>query len=132
MNVILGEYIAFSHRLLHWGSKPQPHTTECLQNVNYRPRMALSFALADPSFESPYFDSVKYLPYPPLKLRLGLIAGLQIQYDHFSPLTVHTLGLYRRIFYSQKSYFNDGYFDKISDACQSIAFVLKQKKNNKQ
>jgi hypothetical protein len=41
-------------------------------------------AFADASFEAEYFDHAKYLPFPPVEMRLGLVAGQQIQ------VTTHT------------------------------------------
>ena len=88
-----GGMLAFSHRVLHWGSKPQP-------NYQGRPRIALTCAFADSSFEEQYFDHAKCLPFPPLGLRIGLVAGQQIQYEHLAKLDKYSMALYRRIFVS--------------------------------
>jgi hypothetical protein len=175
----VGSLLTFSHRLLHWGSNPQPiysvsdSMRACVKQqqqrkledtaanatvsplapvedgfigstisagkytfkVNQmkaapvRERIALTLAFADPSFEAPYFDHSLYGPYPPLGLRLGLIAGQMIQYEHLAPLDKHHLGLYRRIFHSQKRYFLEKYFEKNSSTCQFLAFQMKQRRN---
>jgi hypothetical protein len=117
--LLQGESLTFSHRLLHWGSSPQARHSG-------RGRIALSTAFADPSFEAEYFSHVQYMPFPPLGLRLGLIAGQSIQYEHLSPLDKHVLSLFRRIFHQQKQFFNLNYFDKISSASQFLLFQMKQ------
>jgi hypothetical protein len=125
-----GGLLAFSHRLLHWGSTPQPPSLQDSLSARV-PRIALSMAFADPSFEEPYFDSDLYLPFPPVGLRLGLVAGQLIQYEHLAPLDKHGIALLRRIFHSQKRFFNDTYFQKISSAIQFLEFVRKQQRNVK-
>ncbi len=129
----VGGMLAFSHRLLHWGSNPQPHTIlDSRSPSSLFPRIALTFAFADDTFENPYFDHARYLPHPPLGLRLGLIAGQQIQYEHLAPLHKHTISLYRRIIFSQKDFFNSEYFEKISSAIQMLLFQRSQEKGKVQ
>jgi len=109
-----GDMLTFSHRLLHYGSKPLPdHGPD---------RVAFTSAFADKDFEVSYFDS-HFLPFPPLGLRVGLTAGQSIQYEHLKSMDNHTVALFRRIFHSQKLY-----FEKISSAVQMIIFKNKQKK----
>lgn len=43
-----GEFVIFTHRILHWGSKGR-------KNYAGPPRISLSVAFSDPSFEAPYF-----------------------------------------------------------------------------
>ena len=119
--LLQGGFLTFSHRLLHWGSRPQPNSG--------RGRIALTLAFADPTFEEAYFDHILYGPLPPLMLRLGLVAGQQIQYEHHAPLEKHTLGLYRRIFHQSKLYFLPTYYEKISSAAQFLVFIMKQKRS---
>lgn len=121
--LLSGGLVAFSHRLLHWGSMPLVSTVISPS----RPRIALSLAYADPSFELSYFDHEINLPYPEIGLRLGLVAGQQIQYEHLSPLDKGGIAIFRRIFYSQKKYFAESYFDKITSAVQFLEFKRKQK-----
>lgn len=74
---VAGGVVAFTHRLLHWGSAtdtPEPG------GPPLAPRVALSFAVADEEFEPPYF-SRSQLPFPPLALRLALAAGNLIIYS---------------------------------------------------
>ena len=68
-----GGLICFSHRLMHWGSKPDPHS-------GAPPRAALSFAAASNDFEKPYLDR-KHLPVPPLELRVALVCGQILAYS---------------------------------------------------
>ena len=44
------------------------------------PRVAMSFALADAQFERPAFAAEKFLPFPPLQLRVSLRAAQAITY----------------------------------------------------
>ena len=75
-----GSVIAFSHRLLHWGSRASASAAG-------HPRMALSFAFAAPEFEAPYLpDAVAVLPLPPFELRLALVAGQLFSYAQQSDL----------------------------------------------
>jgi len=67
-----GGVIAFSHRLLHWGSAADPRAPA--------PRVAIAFAMADPDLEGPYLQD-EALPAPSLVTRLALIVGLVITYD---------------------------------------------------
>lgn len=119
-----GGLFIFSHRLLHWGSTPEPESRDSTKLI--RPRIALSMAFADKSFEEPYFDADLHLPFPPMGLRLGLVAGQSIQYEHLLSIEKHTLSFYQRIFHSQKVYFSENYFDKISSAAQFLRFMAKQ------
>ena len=43
-----GEYVIFTHRIMHWGSKGRKSYTG-------EPRISLSVAFSDPTFEAPYF-----------------------------------------------------------------------------
>mmetsp|Transcript_14018 Transcript_14018/g.44606 ORF Transcript_14018/g.44606 Transcript_14018/m.44606 type:complete len:249 (-) Transcript_14018:149-895(-) len=67
-----GTVISFTHRLLHWGSAADPH-------ARAEPRVAMSFAVADNSFEEPYI-SRSHLPLPPCELRAALVAAQAIAY----------------------------------------------------
>lgn len=67
-----GEAVMFTHRILHWGSGVD-------QDYTGSPRLSLSFAASDDSFEEPYFDR-KYLPLPPPWLRLALCCAQMIVY----------------------------------------------------
>jgi hypothetical protein len=105
-----------AQRLLHWGSKASPGAP---------PRIAMSFALADPSFEAPFFDCKLFLPYPPHALRLALRAGQAIAYNAQAPLDKAQLALDTRVFHAGRHFFNDDYVDKISSAAQFIKFMMK-------
>eukprot|EP00928_Gymnodinium_smaydae_P062923 TRINITY_DN46650_c0_g1_i1.p1 TRINITY_DN46650_c0_g1~~TRINITY_DN46650_c0_g1_i1.p1 ORF type:complete len:410 (-),score=100.66 TRINITY_DN46650_c0_g1_i1:262-1470(-) len=66
-----GGFVAFSHRLLHWGSAADPRAP--------KPRIAVAFAAADAGFAEPYFSRSE-LPFPSLGLRLALVAGQALAY----------------------------------------------------
>ena len=72
-----GGLIAFTHRLLHWGSAADPHA----QGAAASPRVALSFACAAPEFEQCYLQPREtHLPFPEHQARLGLLAGNLLAY----------------------------------------------------
>mgnify|MGYP000195887637 CR=1 FL=1 len=101
-----GGLVMFTHRVLHWGSKSHAATGFD------EPRMALSFAAADDSFEPSYFDR-KYLPYPPLHLRIALISAQMIVYnDRFQP-SREELRLYFKSFDRWRSDFHPNYVAKV-------------------
>ena len=59
-----GGFVIFTHRIMHWGSKGRK-TYKC------SPRISLSVAFSDPTFEAPYFaegDSLG-LQRPPFSMR---------------------------------------------------------------
>jgi len=137
-----GGLLCFSHRLLHWGSaleqwaleedglrsseedgEDEPAEAEAL------PRIAFTTAFAQDSFEQSYFSEERF-PMDgstPLSLRLGLVAGQSIQYEHLAPLAKHELALTRRIFHAQKDVLSSTYFEKISSACQWLTFLQRTK-----
>lgn len=45
-----GEFVIFTHRILHWGSKGR-------KNYKGPPRISFSVAFSDPSFEASYFSA---------------------------------------------------------------------------
>jgi len=98
-----GESVAFTHRILHWGSRGNKN---CINS----PRIAISFVCSDPSFERPYLKnyerywttnintstststnyssasagSTKGIVLPPFEIRLLLVcAQLLIYYQRF-------------------------------------------------
>jgi hypothetical protein len=44
-----GEFVIFTHRILHWGSKGR-------KSYKGPPRISFSVAFSDPAFEAPYFS----------------------------------------------------------------------------
>lgn len=138
-----GAFLAFSHRLLHWGGALQPELEEEgeeggegwegrkeAEEEEEPPRIALTNAHALKAFEEAYYNHDTY-PHDgttPLGLRLGLACGQQIQYAHLASLKRYELALLRRLFHSQKFFFSASYFEKISSACQMLTFVLKQQR----
>ena len=108
-----GSLLCFSHRLVHWGSKPQEGAV---------PRIAMSFSFASPDFEAPYFAD-GFLPLPPVALRVGLVSGQQIMYNKQRPLSSHELALHNRIFMRHRHFFNDAYAEKIQTTAQFLKFM---------
>ncbi len=87
-----GESVAFTHRIIHWGSRGNSNCEE--------PRIAISFVTSDPSFEKPYLknfenysqkrsDDSSTTPgvasfLPPFHIRLLMVcAQLLIYYQRF-------------------------------------------------
>lgn len=85
-----GESIAFTHRIIHWGSRGNSNCTQ--------PRIAISFVTSDPSFEKPYLKHYKKYwkqdsssidantyTLPPFHIRMLLVcAQLLIYYQRFN------------------------------------------------
>jgi hypothetical protein len=112
-----GALLCFSHRVVHWGSKASP--------LCVRPRVAMSFALADPAFERPSFDAARFLPYPPLPLRVGMRAAQAILYNTQVPLGAAQLALNNRIFCGAKRFFTPHYAERIVAEAQYLKFKAK-------
>lgn len=130
-----GGLLSFSHRVLHWGSKLETSVEEdgLPAPPAAVPRIALTTAFADGSFEEPYFDHSVHSPTcPPLGLRLGLACGQQIQYAHMAGLGKHELALLNRVFRAQKGYFNVTYYDKICSSSQMQMFLHRQQGGKKE
>ena len=80
-----GESIAFTHRILHWGSRGNKNCTD--------PRIAISFVSSDASFEKPYLrhwekywnpEEGGFRLLPPFHVRLLIVcAQLLIYYQRF-------------------------------------------------
>jgi len=76
--------VVFDHRVIHWGSRGNPHTEE-------GPRMAISFVASDPAFERAYLvgdekdeEEEEEVRAPPFEVRLGLAcAQMLIYYQRF-------------------------------------------------
>ena len=112
-----GSVVVFTHRVIHWGSRPI---------ADQETRIAMSFALASPNFESgAFFSGEKYLPYPPLPLRISLTAGQAIAYSSQNPLTKTELALNTRMFLSNQKMFSKEYTDRISGDAQWLKFMRK-------
>ncbi|CAE8696683.1 unnamed protein product [Polarella glacialis] len=71
-----GSLVHFSHRLIHWGSAADE---DWQRRRSEGPRIALSFACADESFERPYLVA-RSSPLPPVNIRASLISGLALAY----------------------------------------------------
>ena len=108
-----GGILCFSHRILHWGSRAVK---------NYPPRIAISLAFSDSTFETPYFNQ-KFLPFPPIALRAALQAGQAISYCQNVPLTKGMLGLYFRVFKRYEDFFCIAYREKVDGANQWIRYT---------
>lgn len=99
-----GSAVLFTHRIIHWGSKGRKgyHT----------PRIACSFAGADDSYEPAYF-SREHLPFPPMSLRLSLLAAqMLIYYQRFS-FSAKELSFFYKLYRKNKEHFCNSYVQKV-------------------
>jgi len=115
-----GGLICFSHRLMHWGSAPDPH-------AGAPPRVALSFAAASNDFEKPYLDR-KHLPVPPLPLRVALICGQILGYGETVDPGEGATQEYFGIFQSLSSEFEPGFVEKV---CGKTRWLSEKHKTRK-
>ena len=111
-----GSIITFSHRLLHWGSAADAVARESQGHV---PRIAFSFASADPGFEPPFLTPhAAQVRLPSVSVRAGLVAGLALFYAANEDPGQWRRRLYWDIFRSVHS--SDGCFTQhFAHVCQS-------------
>ena len=100
---------------MHWGSRPR---------AGAPPRCALSFALAAPGFERGPFFEERYLPFPPLALRVALRAGQAIAYVAQAPLSRAQLALDARVFSTSRRLFAQHYVERIEGDAQWAKFIM--------
>jgi hypothetical protein len=81
-------------------------------------------AFVDSGFESVFFNQ-KYLPSPPLQVRLGLASGQVLKYSHLSLMDKIETGLLRRIFKRQETWLEKEYFEEIMSKVQFMKFMGK-------
>lgn len=108
-----GEAVVFSHRTLHWGSRADDDAPE--------PRVSLSFACSDSSFEEPYLvdsaasrSAIGGLYIPTFRARLVLFAAQQIAYHERFDLSRARLRLYHDIFSAHASLLTSDYRAKVA------------------
>ena len=135
--VDVGEAVIFSHRVIHWGSKPRPNQS------NGQPRINVSFGFSDDSFEKPYLLPKKYsaaavndddddddniddddeensqkkkkkkntnIELPTLKERLALIGSQLIVYhERFPPKNFKALKLLKKLHDAGKNFLDADY-----------------------
>jgi hypothetical protein len=117
-----GGVVIFTHRILHWGSKGRP-------SYKGEPRISLSVAFSDPTFEAPYLlqeegcSSVSegggILPVPPVKmyptfsLRLALACAQMIVYYQRFNFSQKELLFFKKCFDTQAVFFNKSYRSKV-------------------
>lgn len=100
-----GSAVCFTHRVIHWGSKGRK---ECTRS----PRVALSFAASDDSFEPAYLTR-DVLPFPPFRLRLALCCAQMIVYADRFGFTSQQLQRFYRIFRASSDEFHATYRNKV-------------------
>jgi ectoine hydroxylase-related dioxygenase (phytanoyl-CoA dioxygenase family) len=97
-----GSLLAFSHRLMHWGSAGCPKRAS---RNGGAPRIAFAFGLAQDDYELPPF-SRDWLPLPPVQMRMALVAGQLLCYSANEPLTQQEVDTLFTVFLKQAQHFN--------------------------
>lgn len=93
----------FSHKIIHWGS---------FAKTNAKPRIAMSWVVGDHSFEKPAFPK-ENLPFPDIRVRLGLISGQMIAYGGQTNIRRGFKMLCYRIFKLEGHRLSEAYRDKV-------------------
>ena len=99
-----GEAVFFSHRILHWGSRGRKGYET--------PRIALSVACADDTFEPCYFDRLA-LPYPSPTLRLALTCAQMVCYHERFKFTGKDMHFFAKCFRDNSQLFTVQYRAKV-------------------
>lgn len=107
----VGESVAFTHRILHWGSKGDADYVD-------NPRIAISFVCSDASFEKPYLKNyelyLKNMSPPPFEIRLLLVcAQLLIYYQRFD-LPKETIRACYEYCKEKRDELDESYYKKVS------------------
>ena len=101
-----GGCCVFSHRLVHWGSRP---------TAGAPPRVALSYTLSDSSFEiGEFFSHDRFSPFPPLELRVALRAAVSVLFCRQKPFPKGGLGLAMRLWRCGEHLFEPQFREKIN------------------
>eukprot|EP00937_MAST-01D_sp_MAST-1D-sp2_P007758 g7758.t1 len=123
-----GTLLLFTHRLLHWGSRP-------LRGARAKPRVALSFAFADPRFEPPYLraDAAAAAAaasgaasLPAHAVRMALVAGQAIRYVANEPLEAAMLDTLWEVFERSQDAFDGAYVRNVRAKANWARFKHKQ------
>ena len=123
-----GSVVQFSHRLLHWGSAAESGPAVTWRPTPEPPRVALSFASTDATFEKPFLAHP--MPMPPAATRAALIASLGLLYAQSDPPTPFRRALFWDVVRCNKACFESTFYQMIrrnahaADAAQSQASGL--------
>ena len=132
--VDVGEAVVFTHRTIHWGSKPR-------DNYQGEPRVNVSFGFSDDSFERAYLknrngvkvteDAEDVQSLPTLKERLVLIASQMIVYhERFPPKNFKALKLLKKIHDAGKSFLDERYREIIeTEYIRATSMLAGRRKN---
>mmetsp|Transcript_23882 Transcript_23882/g.38075 ORF Transcript_23882/g.38075 Transcript_23882/m.38075 type:complete len:398 (-) Transcript_23882:1229-2422(-) len=102
----------FSHKIIHWGSHVKNYSTMGPGISPPCPRIAMSWVVGDETFEQPAF-SRDLLPYPPIKARVGFVAGQMIAYGGQTGLKKGFKTLCYRLLKRNKELFSEFFADKV-------------------
>ena len=98
-----GDVVAFTHRLIHWGSVGD--------GDGEPPRINISCGFASEDFEPAYLKRDPL--YPTFEERLALIAGQLICYHERFPSTSKELTTLKKLFDAARVSFHDSYVKKV-------------------
>lgn len=123
-----GGCVIFTHRTMHWGSKGQSDCSDA--------RVSIAFGFSDYSFEECYFGSPdKWLPFPPLPMRIALASAQLINYHERFDFGLPLLRRFGATFNAHKPKFSKGYAEKTASeymaACIDLTARSKTAKNGK-
>lgn len=109
-----GSVVQFSHRLLHWGSAAEDADGPASRwrAAPEPPRIALSFASVDDSFEKP-FMSRDVLPMPPVDARAALVGSLALLYTQHDPPPPFRRQIFWELVEANEAIFDPGFYGRI-------------------
>ena len=109
-----GDVFVFSHRVVHWGSKPREGAA---------PRTTLTWTMTNPAFLTPHL-STKYKT-PCLETRRALICATAIALEGRERLTDAQWREYIPVFYRNKHVFTEEFAKDVRDKISNYKFMLK-------
>jgi len=123
-----GGALVFSHRLFHWGRTGDPINTDGGEGLL---RLALSFVAADDDFESPRM-SRKWLPLPPLQIRLSLAAAQTLSYGFRNTYSKDMMSLCWGMFLASLDHFDPGFACDMYKVAAGIGLGVDDKQQHQQ
>jgi hypothetical protein len=116
-----GGVVIFTHRILHWGSKGRP-------SYKGEPRISISVAFSDPTFEAPYL--LQEGCSPAFSLRLALACAQMIIYYQRFNFSQKELLFFKKCFDTQAVSFDKSYRSKVlfEYASAVLEIEMQQKK----
>lgn len=122
-HVDAGGVVAFSHRVMHWGSTGDARA--------HTPRVSLSFGCSDGEFEPSYLrDPSAHLPFPRVGVRAALAGAQLINYHERFDFGAARLRALASMFRAERRHFSESYVQKTAAELKS-AVEDRAKSNSK-